>query len=49
MTVEIDKNGIITIAAETPLEAFALNEIIKKWNKPENIQKSILVRTGIAK
>ena len=44
MTVEIDKNGLIIVSAETPLEAFALNEIIKKWDKPEDMQKSILIR-----
>lgn len=47
MTVEIDKNGQITISAETPLEAFALNEITKKWDKPEDVQKSILIKTGL--
>ena len=46
MTVEIDENGMIIIEAETPIEAFALNEIIKKWNKPEDVQKSILVIAG---
>ncbi len=47
MTVEIDKNGQITISAETPLEVFALNEITKKWDKPEEVQKSILIKTGL--
>jgi len=47
MIVEIDKDGQIIISAETPIEAFALNEIIKKWDKPENIQKSILIKIGL--
>lgn len=47
MKVEIDKDGQITISAETPLEAFALNELTKKWKTPEDMQKSILVKTGL--
>lgn len=48
MTVEIDKNGQIIISAETPIEAFALNEITKKWDKPEDIIKTILIKTGLS-
>ncbi len=47
MTVNIDRNGIINIKAETQIEAFALSEIIKKWNTPEKIKQSILIETNI--
>lgn len=40
MKVEIDKNGQLTISAETPLEAFALNEITRNWKSPEDVQKA---------
>lgn len=45
MTVEIDENGQIIISAETNIESFALKEITKKWNKPEDIRSSILIET----
>ena len=47
MKVEIDETGMIIISAETPLESFALNEISNKWNKIEDIHKSIIIKAGI--
>lgn len=47
MVAKIDKEGMITIEAETPLESFALNEITKKWKKPGDMENNILVKTGL--
>jgi len=47
MKVEIDETGMIIISAETPLESFALNEISNKWNKIEDMHKSIIIKAEI--
>jgi len=49
MKAEINSDGFIMISAETPIEEFALKEIIKKWKTQEDINKSIFIKSEIAK
>lgn len=48
MTVEIDRNGMIKIEAETPLEAFALQQTMKGVES-KDVYKKVLISTGLDK
>ena len=46
MIVKIDRNGILTIEAETPVEAFALNQTFKGVEN-KDVHKKIIIKTGL--
>ena len=46
MKADINQEGQITISAETPLEAFALKSVTKKWVQKKDISESIIIQTG---
>ena len=47
MKIEMDRNGLLTIEAETPIEAFALDAMLSKLKKSEDLHNQVVIKTGI--
>ena len=47
MKAEISEKGEIEITPETPIEVYALNEIVKKWDSKDAILECLLIHSKI--